>query len=147
MALEEDKSIRNLKCEKLGSLRSIIGTVTRVSEVRPEMVEGVFTCMNCGRNSQKIIQQFKYTTPKKCLKEGCGNNSNWELNNKSSYFTDFQKVRVQEDSSKIPPGSMPRSIEVVLRNENTEKGQPGDQIEVVGYLNVIPDISSLLRPG
>ncbi len=42
---------------------------------------------------------------------------------------------------------MPRSIDVILRNENIEKGQPGDQIHVIGYLAVIPDIQSLLKPG
>ena len=42
---------------------------------------------------------------------------------------------------------MPRSIDVVLRNENTEKGQPGDTCRFVGYLCVQPDIGSMLRPG
>ncbi len=28
-------SVRNLKCEMLGKLKSIVGTVTRVSEIRP----------------------------------------------------------------------------------------------------------------
>jgi DNA replication licensing factor MCM6 len=42
---------------------------------------------------------------------------------------------------------MPRSIDVVLRNDNTEKGQPGDILKVVGYLCVSPDISSMLKPG
>jgi DNA replication licensing factor MCM6 len=36
-----------------------------------------------------------------------------------SEFADFQKIRVQEDPTKIPPGAMPRSIDVVLRNEFT----------------------------
>jgi DNA replication licensing factor MCM6 len=31
-------------------------------------------------------------------------------------FADFQKIRVQEDPTKIPPGAMPRSIDVILRN-------------------------------
>lgn len=42
---------------------------------------------------------------------------------------------------------MPRSIDVVLRNENTEKGQPGDICKFIGYLCVMPDISSMMRPG
>jgi DNA replication licensing factor MCM6 len=42
---------------------------------------------------------------------------------------------------------MPRSIDVVLRNDNTEKGQPGDILHVVGYLCVSPDVSSMLKPG
>ncbi|MCB0367916.1 MAG: hypothetical protein KDD45_00395 [Bdellovibrionales bacterium] len=54
---------------------------------------------------------------------------------------------MQEDPTKIPPGAMPRSIDVVLRNEFTEKGQPGDICEVIGYLCVLPELSSMLKPG
>lgn len=42
---------------------------------------------------------------------------------------------------------MPRSINVVVRNFNTEKAQPGDICKFVGYLCVAPDIISMLRPG
>jgi DNA replicative helicase MCM subunit Mcm2 (Cdc46/Mcm family) len=35
---------------------------------------------------------------------------------------------------------MPRSIDVILRNELIDKGQPGDQAHIVGYLAVIPDV-------
>lgn len=56
---------------------------------------GVFNCKYCGRQSEKIPQQYKYTTPKKCLAEGCTNNYDWILNDKFSVFADFQKLRVQ----------------------------------------------------
>lgn len=62
-------------------------------------------------------------------------------------FADFQKIRVQEDPTKIPPGAMPRSIDVILRNEFTERGQPGDICEIIGYLCVQPELSSMLKPG
>ena len=52
-------------------------------------------CTHCRRLSEKIVQQFRYTTPKKCLGQGCANNSGWELFNKQSLFADFQKIRVQ----------------------------------------------------
>jgi DNA replication licensing factor MCM6 len=42
---------------------------------------------------------------------------------------------------------MPRSIDVILRNEFTEKGQPGDICEIIGYLCVLPELSSMLKPG
>lgn len=79
----------------LGRLRSIVGTVTRVSEIRPELLVGVFICDFCGRMSEKIVQQYKYTMPKRCLGQGCANNAFWTLTNKYSVFADFQKVRVQ----------------------------------------------------
>ena len=42
---------------------------------------------------------------------------------------------------------MPRSIDIIIRNDNIEKGQPGDICKFVGYLCVQPEVSSMLRPG
>ena len=40
-----------------------------------------------------------------------------------SRFVDWQRVRVQENSSEIPAGSMPRSMDVILRHEVVERFQ------------------------
>lgn len=53
--------IRNLRTEKIGTLLSISGTVTRTSEVRPELLFGSFICEICGGLVDEIEQQFKYT--------------------------------------------------------------------------------------
>merc|ERR550534_408149 len=37
--------LRDLKCDAIGQLRSISGTVTRTSEVRPELIKGTFICL------------------------------------------------------------------------------------------------------
>ncbi len=42
---------------------------------------------------------------------------------------------------------MPRSIDVILRNEIVDKVKPGEKCLIVGMLAVIPDIYSLLKPG
>lgn len=42
---------------------------------------------------------------------------------------------------------MPRSINIILRNYNVEKAQPGDMCKFVGYLCVVPEIVSMLKPG
>lgn len=53
--------IRELKTEKIGTLMSVSGTVTRTSEVRPELLFGSFVCEVCGGIVNEIEQQFKYT--------------------------------------------------------------------------------------
>lgn len=53
--------IRDLKTEKIGTLMSVSGTVTRTSEVRPELLYGSFVCEVCGGIVNEIEQQFKYT--------------------------------------------------------------------------------------
>ena len=53
--------IRDLKTRKIGQLLTIIGTVTRTSEVRPELVTGAFACLDCSTRVRNVEQQFKYT--------------------------------------------------------------------------------------
>ena len=53
--------IRDLRTDKIGTLMSISGTVTRTSEVRPELLFGAFICEACGGLVSEIEQQFKYT--------------------------------------------------------------------------------------
>ena len=54
-------TIRELRTEKIGTLLSISGTVTRTSEVRPELVFGAFVCQECKAVVKDVEQQFKYT--------------------------------------------------------------------------------------
>ena len=94
---------------------AIYGTVTRTTDSKPELIEGSFLCKTCGQMTSKVEQQFKYTEPARCSNDKCTNKSEWELNKNESILLDWQKVRVQEYSSDIPAGSMPRSIDVILR--------------------------------
>lgn len=41
------EGIWDMKSSKLGKLVAIKGTVTKVTEVRPELVIGVFNCSEC----------------------------------------------------------------------------------------------------
>lgn len=47
--------------DKIGQLMSISGTVTRTSEVRPELVAGTFRCEVCKTIISDVEQQFKFT--------------------------------------------------------------------------------------
>ena len=50
-----------MKTKKVGQLLTITGTVTRTSEVRPELVSGTFRCLECSTIVRNVQQQFKYT--------------------------------------------------------------------------------------
>jgi len=64
----------------------------------------------------------------------------WEMIQGESMFLDWQKVRLQELSSDIPAGSMPRSIDVILRGDIVDEAKPGDRTVFTGMLVVVPDI-------
>ncbi|MDP2438041.1 MAG: hypothetical protein Q8P67_20045, partial [archaeon] len=142
--------IRDLTTEKLGVLLTISGTVTRTSEVRPELLYGAFMCTACGRQVAGVEQQFKFTHPERCVNPECqskGGASSWQLQIESSRFVDWQKVTLQEHSNEIPSGSMPRSLEIILRNDQVEKARAGDTCLFTGCLVVIPDVAQLRIPG
>lgn len=51
---------------EIGKLVSITGVVTRTSEVRPELLQGTFKCLDCGGVVKNVDQQFKYTEVRWC---------------------------------------------------------------------------------
>ncbi|CAI5729597.1 unnamed protein product [Hyaloperonospora brassicae] len=139
--------IRDLRTKCIGELLSFSGTVTRTTEVRPELLFGAFTCADCGGDTTGVEQQFRYSEPVKCQNPYCVNTFSWELNTEKSVFVDWQRVKVQENSDEIPAGSMPRSIDVILRHENVEQAKAGDRVVFTGTLIVVPDVSKFARAG
>jgi DNA replication licensing factor MCM6 len=133
--------IRELVTSKIGRLARICGTVTRTSEVRPELLYGTFVCVMCSVVQHGVAQQHKYTEPLKCSNAACENTNKWTLDMSASQFVDWQRVRVQENPEEIPTGTMPRSIDVILRHEQVERAKPGDKCFFTGTLVVVPDVS------
>lgn len=108
---------------------------------------GQFKCMDCFTEQDPTEQQFKYTQPIICKNPTCAGRKNWYLHIDKSKFVDFQRIRVQENSNEIPAGSMPRSIDVIVRNEQVDRAKPGDKCVFTGTLIVVPDIAQLRAPG
>ena len=71
--LPDSERLRDLRVEKIGRLVAFSGTVTRTSEVRPELFLGTFKCGRCGTRAMGVEQQYKYTTPLLCRSPACGN--------------------------------------------------------------------------
>ncbi|KAJ1729485.1 MCM DNA helicase complex subunit mcm6 [Coemansia biformis] len=139
--------IRELRADKIATLSCTSGTVTRTSEVRPELVSGMFRCSECGTVCGPVMQQFKYTEPSICDSPLCQNRVAWTLVVDQSKFADWQRVRVQENSTEIPSGSMPRTLDVIVRGDLVERVKPGDRAQFTGALIALPDVAQLAGPG
>lgn len=139
--------IRELSSMRIGSLVRISGQVVRTHPVHPELVSGTFLCMDCQAVIKDVSQQFKYSPPTICRNPVCNNRSRFHLDTHKSKFIDFQKVRIQETQAELPRGSIPRSLEIILRAEAVETAQAGDRCDFIGTLIVVPDVSQLSTPG
>ncbi|KAJ1551383.1 MCM DNA helicase complex subunit mcm6, partial [Nowakowskiella sp. JEL0078] len=129
------RRLREIRTELLGQLIEVSATVTRTSEVRPELLFGTFTCQDCA----SVIKD-----PATCLSKPCNNTSHFSLITNQSKFVDWQKIRVQENSGEVPSGAMPRSMDIIIRNEIVERAKAGDKILITGIPIVIPDVSVLI---
>lgn len=139
--------IRELSSMRIGTLVRISGQVVRTHPVHPELVSGTFLCMDCQTVIKDVTQQFKYSPPAICRNPVCNNRARFHLDTHKSKFIDFQKVRIQETQAELPRGSIPRSLEIVLRAEAVETAQAGDRCDFTGTLIVVPDVSQLSTPG
>ncbi|RAK88948.1 DNA replication licensing factor Mcm6 [Aspergillus costaricaensis CBS 115574] len=139
--------LRQLRTSQIGKLVSVSGTVTRTSEIRPELSLGTFICEECKAVVTNVEQTFRYTEPSQCPNNTCGNRSGWRLDIGKSTFVDWQKVKLQESSHEIPTGSMPRTMDVILRGEMVDRAKAGERCIFTGTLIVVPDVSQLGLPG
>lgn len=141
--------LRQLRTSQIGKLLSISGTITRTSEIRPELSLGTFICEACKSVCPNVEQTFRYTEPTECPNTACGNRnrSGWRLDIGKSTFVDWQKVKLQESSHEIPTGSMPRTMDVILRGEMVDRAKAGERCIFTGTLIVVPDVSQLGLPG
>lgn len=139
--------LRDLRTDSVGGLLSFTGTVTRTSEVRPELYRGAFRCDVCMAEVTDVEQTFKYTVPYMCPTPLCNNRRSWTLVPSKSQFLDWQRLRVQENPGDIPTGSMPRTIDVIVRGDAVDRAKAGDRCLFTGTEIVIPDVAQLGLPG
>eukprot|EP01071_Lankesteria_metandrocarpae_P006831 Lankesteria_metandrocarpae@DN4498_c0_g1_i1.p1 len=140
-------TVRSIRCDAIGRLVNLRATVTRASDIRPELRVASFECEVCSRVVDGVEQLFKYTEPSVCSDKQCGNRTRWSLRQSGCEFHDWQKIRVQENASEIPAGSMPRAIDVIVRGDVCDRCKAGDKVIVAGCVLAVPDVPSLMKPG
>eukprot|EP00392_Amoebophrya_sp_AT5.2_P010795 g10862.t1 len=139
--------LRDLNMAHAGQLKEISGTVTRTTETKPELLLG-YSSKKCIEITN-VLQEFKYTLPVRCSQRECGNKKTFILkpHAEGTEYGDWQRVRIQESEHDIPAGSMPRTLDVIVRGEQCETCKPGDKVSITGALIVVPDVPSLMKPG
>ena len=133
--------LRMIKPSSIGQLFAFEGTVTRTSDVFPELLKGFFKCKICGTEIPNVSQNFQYTEPTVCPSKSCNNHSKFELLTDRSLFVDWQRVLVQESTNETPESAMPRTIEVILRHDLVDSIKPGDICTFVGTPVAVPETS------
>lgn len=134
--LPAETQLRKLGSDHIGRLVMIHGIIVRASSITPLVTRATFMCPVCGELNH--VEQGGQTLqkPQKCL--ACDNRKNFELVPKESVFLDQQLVTIQERPEDLPPGQLPRSIIVELKDDLVDVARPGDRITLTGFIRILP---------
>ena len=129
-------SIRNIGASHIERLVAFDGIIVRATPVKPLLVEAVFQC-KCGAEN-RVPQQGSFIRPPMGC-ESCGRTVGFELIPEKSKFIDYQELRVQERPEDLPPGQLPRYVEVYLEDDLVDKARPGDRVTITGVVRARPE--------
>ncbi|KZZ88686.1 DNA replication licensing factor mcm7 [Ascosphaera apis ARSEF 7405] len=134
-------AVRNIRGEQLGSLITVRGIVTRVSDVKPYSRIIAYSCDRCGSEVFQPVTTKQFTPLAECPSEECKqNNSKGQLflSTRASKFVPFQEIKIQEMADQVPVGHIPRQLTVHCNGALVRQMNPGDVVDIAGIFLPIP---------
>src|SRR3989337_573794 len=127
--------LRTLGSAHLGNLAMVEGIIVRATPVNPMVMRAVFKCKRCGV-TQEIEQSGPFLrAPFVCSDPACGYKGTFDFVQEESTFIDFQRVRIQERPEDLPPGQLPRWLNIRMPGRDlVDLARPGDHVAVVGMV-------------
>ncbi len=136
----EQLALRKIRSVNIGRFVQVEGILTRASEVKPLLIKAMFICTKCGY-LYEIPQDKGYSEPNICENPSCRKKGPFKLLMDESTFTDWQKVRIQEMPEELPPGQLPRSLDIIIKDDLVDVARPGDRVGIIGVLRSVPDFT------
>ncbi|KAI8964838.1 DNA replication licensing factor mcm7 [Daldinia sp. FL1419] len=134
-------AVRQVRGEHLGHLITIRGIATRVSDVKPIVQVGAYTCDRCGCEIFQPVNDKQYAPLTSCPSQECKENqSRGQLfqSSRASKFLPFQEVKVQEMAEQVPIGQIPRTLTVMCYGSAVRQISPGDVVDISGIFLPTP---------
>lgn len=134
-------TVRTIKGAQIGKLLTVRGIITRVSDVKPNIVVDAYVCDVCGAEVFQEVTGRQYMPLSFCTSRVCTTNrtrSPLYPQVRASKFVAFQEVRIQEMTDQVPMGHIPRSMAVHLRSHLARKLSPGDVVNLSGIFLPLP---------
>jgi replicative DNA helicase Mcm len=137
--LPETIHLRMLGSEHIGKLVMVEGIVVRATPVRPMVTRAAFRCKRCGNISYIDQPPTPFLrAPLVCSDPACQRKGIFDFVQEESSFIDSQEIRIQERPEDLPPGQLPRTLNVKLVGKDiVDVARPGDHVAVVGVVRAV----------
>lgn len=138
------EQLRKLGSKQLGKLVMIEAIVVRATPVRPMVMNAAFKCKRCGTITDVDQVGLFLRAPFECSDPTCRQKGPFEFVQDESTFIDSQDLRLQERPEDLPPGQLPRTLNVkLIGSEIVDLARPGDHVSIVGMVRAFAPS----RPG
>jgi len=130
--------LRTLGSAHIGNLAMVEGIIVRATPVNPMVMRAAFKCKRC-----ETIQYIQQTSPFlrapfACSDPACRSKGPFDFVQEESKFIDFQRIRIQERPEDLPPGQLPRWLNIELAGRDlADIARPGDHVAVVGVVRAV----------
>ena len=133
---ERTRSMRALNPQDVDQLISVVGMVTRVSPLIPEMRQAFFQCSFCDHTIESEVDRGRIEEPVLC--PNCQQKFCFQLIHNRSQFMDKQIIKLQESPEDMPAGQTPHTVTLFAHGNLVESVQPGDRVAVTGIYRALP---------
>jgi len=130
--------LRTLGSANLGTLVMVGGIIVRATPVNPMVMRAAFKCKRC-ETIQYIVQTGPFLrAPFACSDPTCRSKGSFDFVQEESAFIDFQRIRIQERPEDLPPGQLPRWLNIELVGRDlVDIARPGDHVAIVGVVRAV----------
>jgi replicative DNA helicase Mcm len=131
--LHERISLREVGSQNLGRLVSVDGIIVRAAQVKPYLTKATFECKRCGAKIRVDQKGLFMQDPDSCTRPGCRSKF-LDFKEEESTYINSQEMRLQERPEDLPPGQLPRSMDIKVLEDLSDTARPGDRITVTGIV-------------
>src|SRR5881296_2786763 len=132
--LPEKKALRRIGAEHLNQMVLVDGIIVRVTQVKPMIVKAKFQCRKCLEIIAEEQEGDLMSGPAGAICPMCKQRSAFKLLEDESVFKNTQEVRIQERPEDLPPGQLPRYMDVRLEVDMVDFARPGDRVGVTALV-------------
>ena len=137
--LPERYSLRRVGEQHLGKMLLLDGIIVRATPVRPLIIRAAFQCRKCSSFTYVDQAGFLMRGPGLC---GRCRSKVFDFVEKQSTFINSQELRMQERPEDLPPGQLPRAIDVKLNEDLVDVARPGDRVSLTGIVRAQQEVLS-----
>ncbi len=134
--------LRRVGSAQIGKLVMVEGILVRATTVKPLLTRAAFRCRRC-ETTQFVEQSGLFLDrPSNCTNPSCREKSPPQLLESESEFINSQEIRIQEKPEDLPPGQLPRTVDINLVDDLVDTARPGDRVSIAGIIRAYQETTS-----